>query len=337
VTPHPRARTLGLTPAAVAAVLLAVTAVGCAGQERGAFEPRSAEARAVNTVFWLMVSLGSLVFVAVVTLLVLARRGRRPDDDAATLHERSGRLVIGGGIVLPVVILVPLTVVMLAVGSAISPTRDATFDIRVTGHQFWWEIEYPDGTVTANEIHIPADRRVRIELRTADVIHSFWVPQLGGKIDMIPGETTELLIEADEPGRYIGQCTEFCGVQHARMRFVAIVRPAEEFDAWLAAESSDAAPPQGVAAERGASTFTEVGCASCHTVRGTDADGRLGPDLTHIASRSTLGAATVDNDRGHLAGWISDPQGIKPGSLMPPTPLTSQQLLDLLAYLEGLE
>lgn len=318
-------------------LVAAASAAGCAGQESGAFAPRSADARSVNTVFWVMVTLGAAVFAAVIVLLVLARRGRHDDDDQATLDKRAGRLVIGGGVILPVVILVPLTVVMLVVGNRISPTRDAALEIEVTGHQYWWEVEYPDGTITANEIHIPADQPVRIVLRSADVIHSFWVPQLAGKVDMIPGETTELLIEADGPGTYLGQCAEFCGLQHARMRFLVIAQRSDEFDAWWAAEADDAVPPASEAAERGATAFTEVGCASCHTVRGTDADGELGPDLTRIASRSTLGAVTVDNNRGHLAGWISNAQGIKPGAHMPPIPLTPQQIQDLLEYLEGLK
>jgi cytochrome c oxidase subunit II len=162
------------------------------------------------------------------------------------------------------------------------------------------------------------------------------VPQLAGKIDMIPGEQTELILHADEPGTYLGHCTEFCGIQHARMQFLVIAQPPDEFDAWLAHQAAPAAEPANEQAERGRVAFAETGCASCHTVRGTDADGDIGPDLTHLADRSTLGAATIPNTRGHLAGWITDPQSIKPGNLMPPSPLTSEQLLDLVEYLEGL-
>ena len=313
-----------------------VTAAGCGGQEPGSFAPRSPDARELNTVLWVMVLLGGAVFVTVIVLFALARRGRGDDDDQATLDTRAGRLVIGGGVILPVVILVPLTVVMLVVGDRTTPRRDAAFEIEVTGHQFWWEVEYPDGTVTANEIHIPVDQPVRFVLRSADVIHSFWVPQLAGKIDMIPGETTELLIEADEVGIYLGECAEFCGIQHARMRLLVFAERSDDFDAWWASEAADAVVPDTEAAQRGAVAFTDVGCASCHAVRGTDADGQLGPDLTHIASRSTLGAATVDNDRGHLGGWIANAQGVKPGAHMPPIPLTSQQIQDLLDYLEQL-
>lgn len=316
---------------------LAAFVSGCAEQEPGAFAPRSGDARAVNALFWIMVAVGLAVFASVIALLVMARGGRREGDDPAATERRTGRLVIGGGVILPIAVLVPLTIGMLVVAGRVSPARDAAFEIQVTGHQYWWEVEYPDGTVTANEIHVPTGRPVRMVLRTADVIHSFWVPQLAGKIDMIPGETTEVLVETDEPGTYRGQCAEFCGVQHARMGFLVIAQPSEDFQAWWTSESAAARPPRTPAAVRGAATFVDVGCAGCHTVRGTDADGRLGPDLTHLARRRTLGAATVDNDRGHLAGWIADPHGIKPGVLMPPSPITGAQLLDLLAYLEGLE
>lgn len=317
--------------------VVALVAVGCGDQEGGALDPRGTAARELNVLFWVMVVAGTAVFVLVIALLVRAARGRTTDDPEPR-ERRSARLVLGGGVVLPILVLVPLTVMMLVVGNRLSPRLGDAYEITVIGHQFWWEVHYPDaGVVTANEIHIPAETTVRVRLESADVIHSFWVPQLAGKIDMIPGQTTELLIDADEPGTYLGYCAEFCGVQHARMRFLVVAQPEAEFDAWLAHQATDATPPDTEAARRGAETFAQVGCAACHSVRGTDATGTLGPDLTHVASRTTLGAATVPNDRGQLGGWIVDPQAVKPGNLMPPTPLTSEQLLDLIAYLESLE
>ncbi len=311
----------------------------------GAFSPEGTPASEIAWLFWLMVVLGSAVFVLVLAMFALAARrtGPRhgtpsePSDEPSA--RRSTRLVLGGGVLLPVVVLVPLTVAMLVVAERISPrSADDLLEIEIVGHQFWWEVRYPDsGVVTANEIHIPARTPVRFVMTTEDVIHSVWVPQLAGKIDMIPGETTELRIDADQPGEYLGVCAEFCGIQHARMRFLVIAHEAEDFDAWLANEASGAQPPSDEAAQRGEAVFAEVGCAACHTVRGTDATGELGPDLTHLAARRTLGAATLPNGRGQLGGWISDPQSVKPGNLMPPTPLTADQLLDLLAYLEGLE
>lgn len=320
----------------------AIVATSCAGQEPGAFAPRGSAAGEIAWLFWVMVVLGSAVTIAVIVLLVRAARGARTDSshvDPDLAERRSSRLVIGGGIVLPIVVLVPLTVMMLIVGDRISPfTGDGTLEVEVVGHQFWWEVRYPDtGAVTANEIRIPTNTTVRLRMESADVIHSVWAPQLAGKIDMIPGQTTYLDIDAEEAGEYLGQCAEFCGLQHARMRFLVIAMEPDDFDAWLEAETAPAAAPTTEEAERGAQVFVDVGCASCHAVRGTDAVGDLGPDLTHLASRRTLGAATLPNERGHLAGWITDPQATKPGNLMPPTPLDADELLDLLAYLEGLE
>lgn len=345
-----RRRSLALTATLLAAASLAA----CAGQEPGAFAPRGSAASEIAWLFWTMVVLGTAVFAGVIWLVWRAARATRagdtvpgpegdtaPDAEAAAegARRRSTRLVIGGGVVLPVVVLVPLTVMMLIVGERISPfTGDDAMEIEIVGHQFWWEIRYPEtGAVTANEIRIPTNTTVRLRMESADVIHSVWAPQLGGKIDMIPGQTTYLDIDADEAGEYLGQCAEFCGLQHARMRFLVIAMDGDEFDEWLAAESAPAAEPTTDAAGRGAVVFDEVGCASCHTIRGTDAAGDLGPDLTHLAGRRTLGAATLPNERGHLAGWITDPQATKPGNLMPPTPLDADELLDLLAYLEGLE
>jgi cytochrome c oxidase subunit II len=319
-------------------ILLAALVAGCGG-EPGSLAPAGPDARALDELLWVMMSLGAVVFVLVITLLAYAGSGRRrsevTDGDDGD-EPRSRWLVIGGGVALPVVVLVPLAVFMLVTANRVAPTGDTELEIRVVGHQFWWEVEYPGGVTTANEVHIPARVPVRFVLETADVIHSFWIPELGGKTDMIPGERTESVLEADRPGRYLGQCAEFCGIQHARMRMVVIAQEPDEFDAWLRDQAAPAADPVGDEAIRGRATFSEVGCASCHTVRGTDADGELGPDLTHVASRSTLAAVTLPNNRGNLGGWLADPQSIKPGALMPPAPVTGPELMDLIAYLESL-
>lgn len=306
---------------------------GCGG-EAGSLAPASPDARAVDQLMWLMIALGTVVFVGVLGLFAYAGSGRAASGDGD--DQRSRWLVIGGGIVLPVVVLVPLAVFMLVTANRISPNREAVEEIRVVGHQYWWEVEYPGGVMTANEIHLPVGTPVRIVLESADVIHSFWIPELGGKTDMIPGQQTEMILEADAPGRYLGQCAEFCGIQHARMRMVVIAQDRSEFDAWLTAQAEPAAPPVGEAAERGSELFVEVGCASCHVVRGTSADGELGPDLTHVAGRTTLAAVTRTNTREDLAEWIADPQSVKPGALMPPAPLSESELDDLVAYVEGL-
>lgn len=326
-----------LTPPMAVLVVVTALATGCGDQEMGALRPAGPDAELLHGLFWVMLGLGLVVFVLVMMAFVRAARadGSELDDDEQ--RRRSTRLVVGGGIVLPIVVLVPLTVTMMAVGSRLAPRLGDAYEIEVTSHQFWWEVHYPEtGMVTANEIHIPVDTRVRLLLETDDVIHSFWVPQLAGKIDMIPGQTTEVVIEADDVGAHLGICAEFCGVQHARMRFEVIVHERNDFRRWLDAQTADAAPPVGEAARRGMAVFAERGCAACHAVRGTDAVGDLGPDLTHLASRRSLGALTVPNRRGHLGGWIIDSQAVKPGNLMPPVPMPSEQLLDLIVYLEGL-
>lgn len=365
--------------AGVAGLALALAA--CGDQEPGALDPRGSDAADVDRLMWVMIVVGTAVFVLVLVTLALAARGRRTtaDEDARDLGEdeagdargaptdgdastgggagsrhdedaptapgdetdrrRSTLLVLGGGVVLPVLVLFPLIVAMLVVGNRIAHRdADAALDVEVIGHEFWWEVRYPDaGVVTANEIHIPAGTPVRFTLSTEDVIHSFWVPQLAGKIDMIPGATTELVLDAERPGEYLGQCAEYCGLQHARMRFLVVAQEPDDFEEWLSGQAEPAAAPASGSAERGEGTFAEVGCAACHAVRGTEATGELGPDLTHLASRQTLGAGTLANERGQLGGWIVDPQAVKPGNPMPPTPLTAEQLNDLLAYLEGLE
>jgi cytochrome c oxidase subunit 2 len=328
MTRPPRSWTLRLAGAA----LVTAACAGCGG-EAGSLAPASDDARAVDQLMWLMIALGTIVFVGVLGLFAYAGAAGGEDGEDA---RRSRRLVIGGGIALPVVVLVPLAAFMLVTANRISPDRDAVEEIRVVGHQYWWEVEYPGVATTANEIHIPVGTPVRIVLDTDDVIHSFWIPELGGKTDMIPGERTETILEADAPGRYLGQCGEFCGIQHARMRMVVIAQERAEFDAWLAAQAAPAEAPVGDAARRGSELFAEAGCASCHVVRGTNADGELGPDLTHVASRTTLAAVTRTNTPDDLAAWIADPQSVKPGALMPPAPLDDAELDDLVAYVEGL-
>jgi cytochrome c oxidase subunit 2 len=198
-------------------------------------------------------------------------------------------------------------------------------------------VRYP-GTpaVTANELHIPTHTRVDVVGRAEDVIHSLWVPELNRKIDLIPGRTTRVLLEADSPGTYRGQCSEFCGLQHAHMTVVVIAQPRAAFDAWLANMSKPAREPVSAAERAGRTTLLDQSCADCHTLRGTPADGDVGPDLTHLASRRTLAASTIENTPAELRRWIADPQRIKPGSRMPAVPLTDNQLDDLTAYLESL-
>ncbi|CAN5809740.1 cytochrome c oxidase subunit II [soil metagenome] len=311
---------------------------GCGDQEPGAFAPRGSVAQQIGGLTLVLVVLGAAVFVLVVVALGLAVRSAPSESGSDFQAARSRRLVIGGGVVLPVIVLVPLTVAMLVTGSHLTHREgEVGLTIEVVGHQFWWEVRYPDhGVVTANEIYLPVDTPIRLLLTSADVIHSVWVPQLAGKIDMIPGKTNELRFDADSPGVFRGFCAEFCGLQHGRMHFLVIAQSHEDFETWVTEQAIPAADPPDEAGAEGLALFVEYGCAACHTIRGTEADGVTGPDLTHLASRRTLGAGTVPNRRGNLAGWVVDPQGIKPGNLMPPTPLDGEELNRLLQYLESL-
>lgn len=213
--------------------------------------------------------------------------------------------------------------------------------VDIVAHQWWWEVRYEgtspaQGFVTANEIHIPTGVRVYFKLRSDDVIHSFWVPQLSGKTDVIPGYENVTWLEADRPGTYRGQCGEYCGLQHAHMAFAVVAQGPAQFAAWKAQQLQPAAPPDSALAAQGQQDFL-VHCAICHTIRGTTAGGVLGPDLTHLMSRASIAANTLPNTPGALSGWIADPQHIKPGNLMPAVPLSGSQLTDIQSYLETLE
>jgi cytochrome c oxidase subunit 2 len=219
---------------------------------------------------------------------------------------------------------------------------DNALTIRLTGYRWWWKVQYPDATAarevtTANEIHIPVGRPVLINTYSQDVIHSFWVPPLNGKRDLIPGKPSALWLQADQPGRFEGQCAEFCGLQHAHMRLLVIAEPEEQFEKWLEAQRQPAGAPAGALAERGLRVFETGPCALCHSIRGTQASGQVAPDLTHFASRATIAAGTLPNSPGHLAAWIVDPQHIKPGNAMPANSLSPEDLHGLLAYLGGLQ
>jgi cytochrome c oxidase subunit 2 len=201
---------------------------------------------------------------------------------------------------------------------------------------WWWEVRYPaPGIVAANELHIPAGQPVRLEMTSADVIHSFWVPRLHGKRDLIPGISTTFWIEASEPGVYRGVCAEYCGTQHANMAFDVVAHAPEEFAAWLAAPARRG--PHSAAEQPGLAVFRRAGCGQCHAIRGTPAVGTAGPDLTDFGSRRTIAAGMLPNTRGHLAGWIANPQAIKPGSKMPRTYLDGDELWTLVLYLESLQ
>jgi cytochrome c oxidase subunit II len=324
----------------ISAVFLAMWA-GSSAAQQSALNPASSQADSIMLLWWVMLAVGTVILLIVMGFLGLgvwrAKQSRPALSDA---HSR--RLVIIAGIAIPSLILVSLVGGSLILGREIaSDPPDDSLQVRVTGHMWWWQVEYLDqqGNIlatTANEMYVPIGRPVALSLQSADVIHSFWVPQLQGKTDMVPGRTNESWFTASEAGIYRGQCAEFCGVQHALMAFTVTAVSEQEFNSWLQNQSTSARVPDSASAQRGQTVFLRD-CAQCHAVRGTSARGVLGPDLTHIASRYTLAAATLPNNRGHLAGWISDPQRIKPGNKMPRSQLSPQEQNDLLSYLETLQ
>jgi cytochrome c oxidase subunit II len=255
------------------------------------------------------------------------------------------RLVVWGGIGLPIVILLGFLVVSVntdrrSLAAQFGDSEDV-LTIEITGRQFWWDVRYRADSPhleirTANEIHIPVGRPVRLELRSADVIHSFWVPTLQGKMDLIPGRVNTLFIQADEPGVMLGHCAEFCGDAHAHMRMIVVAQHPAEFEEWQESQLRRRERPTDPALAEGFDVFMAKACAFCHAISGTMAGGRTGPDLTHFGARRTIGAAILPNTRGHLMGWLADPQTLKPGNHMPSVPVEGQDLQRLADYLLSL-
>ena len=295
------------------------------------------------TLGWILLIVSSLV-VLVVSVLVLVGVLRRGTRSFAPVERGAGglRWIVIGGIVVPVVILVAAFVLTVTTQAAIaSPATPPGLTVRVIGHQWWWEVQYLDPSpdriaTTANEIHIPVGRPVRFEVVAGDVIHSFWIPELAGKTDLIPGQRNVMWLEADHPGVYRGQCAEYCGMQHSKMAMSVVADPPAVFGAWLARQRLPAASPSDPDMVAGEAVFTTSACALCHTIRGTPAGGRVGPDLTHLASRRMIAAGTLPNTRGYLAGWIANPQALKPGNVMPAVPLKPTELQVLITYLQSL-
>jgi cytochrome c oxidase subunit II len=313
---------------------------GCGGSEN-TLSAHSHAQQSIVDLWWVMFGVACAGFALICVLLSLGWFRRRRQVAVTAAGERRGTmLVLGLGVVMPVAILSALFVWadIFVIKSTAAPLPGSTsLTVQVTGHEWWWEIRYP-GTpaVTANELHIPVKTRVDVVGTADDVIHSLWVPELNRKIDLIPGRTNRMLLDANKPGVYKGQCSEFCGLQHAHMTVAVIAQPPAAFRAWLANMSRPARAPATDAEQQGRTTFLAESCADCHTVRGTPANADVGPDLTHLASRTSLAALTIPNDAAHLRAWIADPQRIKPGSKMPAVPLTGRQLDDLTAYLASL-
>jgi cytochrome c oxidase subunit II len=313
---------------------------GChADHHQSMLHPASAAAGQIAWLWWFLLVVCALVFAAVLLLTALAlvpRRGQVSEGAAPREAALGDRFILVSGVFLPAVVLVAILLASLRTQVALR-MPETSLTIEVVGHQWWWEVRYPDQRiVTANEIHIPAGEPVRLQLTSGDVVHSFWAPNLQGKTDMIPGVINEMWIEAARPGVYRGQCAEYCGMQHALMALEVVALPRAEFDEWVAARQAPRPPPATAEQRRGEEVFFQASCHNCHAIAGTPAVGARGPDLTHLGSRRTIGAAILPNNRGNLAGWISNPQALKPGNLMPRTHLEADDLQALIAYLENL-
>jgi cytochrome c oxidase subunit II len=302
----------------------------------GALEPSGAGAGRIADLWWVMFWLGVVPLVLVIGIIVAAatnrERGRFFTDQ---------RMIVYGGVVLSSLLLIPVVVMTMLVERDLWSDRGDGLNIDIVGHQFWWDVFYPDpagdGVVrAANEIHIPVGEPVVLRVTSSDVIHSVWIPELHGKIDLIPGRVNELTIHAEQPGVFEGRCAEFCGIGHALMGLVVVATPREEFDDWLWQQSQPASVEVSTATRQ---TYANS-CGPCHTVRGLYDDetfeGVYGPDLTHFASRRTIGASLLPNTDEALARWIVDPQGIKPGNRMPDVGLGAEDLNAIIELLREL-
>ena len=302
--------------------------------------PASPDAAIIAHLSWVLFGGAAVIFIAVMALMFIGLRGEGG-------RQVSARWWIGGaGIAFPVVVLTALLVWSTWRSADLSPqTSRGAMSIGVTAKMWWWEVRYHDPAsgrevVSANEIRIPTGRPVYLGLTSTDVIHSLWVPALNGKMDTVPGRVNGLTLQADKPGIYRGQCAEYCGEQHARMALHVVAMAPPDFERWLANEARPAKAPQDALVERGRAAFLEQRCQSCHTIRGVAGaeHARLGPDLTHVGGRTHIAAGTLRNHRGSLAGWIADPQAIKPGARMPAAlDIDGETLRALAVYLEQLK
>lgn len=319
-------------------LFVAMLAVAGCGGPASTLAPAGPAAQSIATLSWLLIAVVAAIYIVVLGALAAAVRGRRrasASDGWATVG------VVAGGIVLPLVVLPAILFPSVRTLAALTRPAPAHLVVEIVGHQYWWELRYrePGGVeiaTTANELHLPQGRRVELRLRAVDVIHSFWVPALQGKLDLVPGKTNVTWVQADRAGTFHGQCAEYCGIQHALMRLVVVVQSPGEFDAWLDAQRAPARPAVHAEAQRAQQVFL-VHCAHCHVIRGTMAFfGHVGPDLTHLMSRRTLAAGTLTNVKGNLAGWIADPQTQKPGNRMPRIVLPPADFHAVLDYLTSL-
>jgi len=317
-------------------VALPAIVIGChENHNQSMLHPAGPAATHIAWVWWFLFVVCTTIFLSVILLTAVAIWGPR----STTPHESplGNRFIIFSGIIIPGFILIALLVVSVR-SQVVLGMPNTELTIRVTGHMWWWEVEYPElGIVTANEIHIPVGQPVRIELISADVIHSLWVPNLQGKMDLLPDKVNATWLLAENEGVFRGQCAEFCGVQHAWMGIEVIAMQPDRFAQWTEARRSPSRVALSKSEQHGFDVFFKVACHNCHAIDGTSALGIRGPNLTHLASRRTIGAGLLENNHGNLSGWVANPQTAKPGNLMPRTHIKSTDLRSLVEFLETLK
>lgn len=322
-------------------IALAIPVAAASTFPQSTFDTAGPVAKMQADLFHITLWISVFIFVVVGVGLTIAmiRFRRRPNDPEPPQIEGNAKLEVIWTVI-PVILLLFIAVPTVGISLTLGTTPDDAIDVRVVGYQWWWAFEYPDhGIVTANEVRIPVGKPVNFLIESEDVIHSFWVPRLGGKMDAVPGRVNEMWLQADEPGIYYGQCAEYCGTSHANMRLRVHAVPQDEFDAWIQERQAMAATQlvtEDPLVDRGREVFMTTACAACHTVDGTSAVGKVGPDLSDIGGRVTLAAGMIDNTPENMAAWIRDPQAIKPGALMPKVNLNEQEIEALVAFLEVL-
>jgi len=334
----------------IATLVVALCFSSCGGIQN-AINPAGPNAGNISKLWWLMFVVCSIVFVLVLITVLLSLRkataeaaDRVPILEPSAESERRRRNLVISATTITIIILFVFLIASYSSGRSLrlnDPTKNG-LSIELTGHQWWWEVRYQDVDAsniftTANEIHIPVGVPVQFTLRGADVIHSFWVPNLAGKKDLIPGKVNTIWLQADKPGVYRGQCAEYCGLQHAKMALWVVAEPQEQFNAWRQNQTQGAVPPASDPQKRGQQVFLGTTCVMCHAINGTPAGSNIGPNLTHVGSRQMLAAATLVNTRDHMAQWIKDSQTFKPGNKMPQHNLSDADLQSLVEYLENLK
>lgn len=301
-------------------------------------KPSSPQADALAEISWLVLMIAVVIFLVVAGLVTIITFKFRQRPGREVPQSTGNTKVEIAWTIPPVLILIVVFFFTVKTMYAVDPPEgDRQADIIVTGHQWWWEVRYPkSGVITANEVHIPVGKKLLVRLESADVIHDFWVPQLARKIDAIPGRSNYLYLQADQAGEYRGVCAEFCGTQHAGMRLLVVAQSQEEFKNWQSGQVKVPTPGQSPEALLGAKLFSQKTCFNCHQVAGSGSTETIGPDLTYVATRRTLGSGVLKNSPENLAAWLKNPQKFKPGSHMPDFQLSDQEVKALVAYLESL-